>query len=428
MDLPPPPQANDPIITQFKPVQGQWELNDKNIQHIGTKTGETILHNYCRYVNTTPLEVYRYLIEVKGCDVNAQDKDKDTAVHRAITYFRQNGSNNNTVLTYLLSQNGVNANVKNQFGSNLLHFACRNINNLSFDIFKLLIETMGGDLNVQNNSNDTPIHCAIHYFEQNHQNVSILTYLLNHKDVNVNQPFDYGCTLFHIACLSIHTLPLDIFKHIVEIKGGDINIRDEFDCTPIDLSFQRFRQDDGSNIDVLMYLLSLDDVNVNAMNKIGHTLLHLVCQNISNFPIDVFKYMIEFKGGDINLKDMKNDTPIHNALRFFNPKTDFTILFYLLNQSDININDVNQFGLNLLHLACIQNLPGLDDEDEDYDDEDYDEDYDDDDDEDDDEDDTDSPHQRVIGDEEVAETAGIDTIRSQIVEILIEKYLKLDFD
>jgi hypothetical protein len=30
--LPPPPQDDDPIITLFRPVLGQWELNDKNIE------------------------------------------------------------------------------------------------------------------------------------------------------------------------------------------------------------------------------------------------------------------------------------------------------------------------------------------------------------------------------------------------------------
>jgi len=63
---PPPPQHDDPIITQFKPVNGQRELTDDNVKHIHPKTGETILHNYCRHINTTPIEVWRYLIEVKG--------------------------------------------------------------------------------------------------------------------------------------------------------------------------------------------------------------------------------------------------------------------------------------------------------------------------------------------------------------------------
>jgi len=100
MNLPPPPQDDDPIITQFKPVKGQWELNDENIQRVDPETGNTILHNYCKCINTTPVEVYRYLIETKGCDVNAQDKSKDTLLHWAVRYFNPNKGGDINVLTY----------------------------------------------------------------------------------------------------------------------------------------------------------------------------------------------------------------------------------------------------------------------------------------------------------------------------------------
>jgi hypothetical protein len=76
-----------PIITQFKPVKDQWELNDDNIKRIDQRTGKTILHNYCGYIKTTPLGVYRYLIETKGCDINVQDKYNDIPLHRAFENF-----------------------------------------------------------------------------------------------------------------------------------------------------------------------------------------------------------------------------------------------------------------------------------------------------------------------------------------------------
>jgi hypothetical protein len=60
MSLPSSRKNNDPIITQLKPVMGQWEFHDDNIKRIDRKTGQTILHNYCEDINTTPLAVYRY--------------------------------------------------------------------------------------------------------------------------------------------------------------------------------------------------------------------------------------------------------------------------------------------------------------------------------------------------------------------------------
>jgi len=148
MDVPPPPPPldNDPIITQFRPVDDQWELNDTNINRIDPTTRYTILHNYCCYINTTPREVYRYLIETKGCDVNVQDNSKNTPIHDAFLFFDPNKGGDITVLHYLLSQKGVNVNIKGYNGYTLLHMACKRINRLPLEIFKLLIETMGCDV------------------------------------------------------------------------------------------------------------------------------------------------------------------------------------------------------------------------------------------------------------------------------------------
>jgi hypothetical protein len=74
---PPPPHDDDPIITKFKLFNGQWELTEDNIKRIEPQTGQTILHNYCKYINTTPIEVYRFLIDTKGCGISIQNNDEN---------------------------------------------------------------------------------------------------------------------------------------------------------------------------------------------------------------------------------------------------------------------------------------------------------------------------------------------------------------
>jgi hypothetical protein len=63
-----------------------------------------------------------------GCDINAQDDDNDTPLYHAFHRFYPRKCGNIAVLTYLLSQNNVNLNVKGKQGFSLLHLAC--INNL----------------------------------------------------------------------------------------------------------------------------------------------------------------------------------------------------------------------------------------------------------------------------------------------------------
>jgi ankyrin repeat protein len=353
MNLPPPPQDDDPIITQFKPITDQWKLTDEDINRIDPKTGHTILHNYCQHINTTPREVYRYLMETKGCDVNAQDKYNDTPVHDALRYFNPNGDI--TVLMYLLTQMNVNANIKGQYGYTILHYACEKINHLPLDVFKLLIETQGFDINVQNNNNSTPLHYALRDFDPTHGgNITVLTYLLSQKSINGNIKGWNGNTLLHTACININYLPLDVFKLLIETNGCDVNAQDDSNDTPIHNALSCFNPRNGGDTKALTYLLSQRGVNGNIKYKYAYTLLHDACEKINRLPLEIFKLLIETMGCDVNAQDNYKYTPLHYAIDFFdaNAGGDITVLPYLLSQKDINGNIKGEDGDSLLHIAC----------------------------------------------------------------------------
>jgi ankyrin repeat protein len=355
MNLPPLPQGDDnPIITQFRPVHGQWELNDENIKRISPESGSTILHNCCVYINTTPVEVYRYLIKVKGCDINAQNHGKNTPLHYAIDSFNPNDGCDITVLHYLLTQTNVDVNIKGRGGYIILHRACQYINKLPLDVFKLLIETAGCDVNAQNTLNYTPLHDAIGCFNPNAGGaITVLHYLLSQKGIDVNIKGYNGDTLLHRACQRINTLPLDVFKVLIETMGCDVNAHDNGNDTPLHGALCSF---DPTNADmtVLAYLINQKGVNVNTKGEDGETLLHYVCQKMNYIPIEIFKLLIETAGCDINAQDKYKNTPLHDALRNFYPNDggDVTILTYLLSQKGIDVNIKNQYGYTILHVAC----------------------------------------------------------------------------
>jgi ankyrin repeat protein len=274
---PPPPQADDPIITQFKPDYGQWELTEDNINRIDPETGHTILHNYCQHINTTPLGVWRYLIETRGCDINAQDNKKDTPLHRAFRYF--NPKSDIAVLTYLFSQKGINGDAKDQYGYTILHKACERINELPKEIFELLIETVGCDVNAQDYNLNTPLHRAFCCFDRTDGGkIAVLIHLLTQKGINCNIKGQSGYTLLHYASNEING-PINIFKLLIETHGADVNIQNDNNDTPVHLAFRSFKHDNGGNIDVLAYLINQQTVNVNIKGKKGHNLLHLACLN-----------------------------------------------------------------------------------------------------------------------------------------------------
>jgi ankyrin repeat protein len=290
MNLSPPPQDDDPIITQFKPYYDQWELTDNNINRIGPETGHTILHNYCCYINTTPLGVYQYLIEAKGCDVNAQDKCKDTPFHNALRYFNPNKGGNIAVLMYLLGQKDINFNIKGQYGCTILHLACDNINYLPLDIFTLLIETHGCDVNVQDSEKNTPIYYATRRFNPNDGgDITALTYLLTQE----NSQTTINDQLFY-TCRYIHRFTLDVFKVLIETLGADVNVQDSDKNTPLHYALDDFSPNFGVDyIVTLTYLLNQKGANGNIRDKNGNTLLHRACCKINNLPLEIFKVLIE---------------------------------------------------------------------------------------------------------------------------------------
>jgi ankyrin repeat protein len=290
MNLTPPPplQDNDPIITQFRPEGDQWELTDDNIKRIDPKTGETILHNYYAHINTTPLEVYRYLIETKGCDINVEDNRGDTPLHRAFDGFQtaENGDEigcDITILIYLFTQKGVDVSIKNQYGCTLLHAVCERINYLPLDVFKVLIETHGFDVNVRDNDNDTPLHVALAWFNPyNGGDINVLTYLLSQEGIDGDTKGQCGYTFLHMACDMINYCPLDAFKFLIETMGCDVNAQDDSKNTPVQKAFRYFDPNEGGDITVLTYLFTQNNVNLNVKGKQGFNLLHYACTN--NLP------------------------------------------------------------------------------------------------------------------------------------------------
>jgi ankyrin repeat protein len=272
-------QNDDTTITQFKPVKGQWELNSVNIKRIDHYTRTTILHNYCEHINDTPIEVFRYLIETHGCDINLRDNYSNTPVHYALSYFdnKRNNGGASAVLTYLLEQNNLNITTKSNYGRNLLHDACTNIIGLPLDIFKLLIETKGVDVNAVDDYKHTPIHIILEHFGLSDYCAPVLTYLFCQGGINATIQGQNGITFLHIACMYINKLPLDVFKYLIETMGCDINAQANDKSTPLDLALQEFNLDYGGESAVLIYLLSQDNVNVCIQDPNGDTLLHRAC-------------------------------------------------------------------------------------------------------------------------------------------------------
>jgi hypothetical protein len=115
----------------------------------------------------------------------------------------------------------IDVNIKGKNDDTLLHYACKNINQLSLDVFKVLIETHGVDVNIQNKERNTPIHLAFRCFDPNKGgDITVLTYLINQKNINPNINGKNGHTLLHLACIR------EIGYDSDDVKNSDEGLED----------------------------------------------------------------------------------------------------------------------------------------------------------------------------------------------------------
>jgi ankyrin repeat protein len=153
-------------------------------------------------MNILPIDIFKVLIETLGYDVNAQDDGNDTPLHVALKNFYPDYGGDINILTYLINQKNVDANIKGEYGSTILHTACEKINDLPLEIFKVLIETYGADINAQDKYRDTPFHDALDRFNPNDGgDITVFMYFLNQMGVNANIKGKDGYTILHLVCI-----------------------------------------------------------------------------------------------------------------------------------------------------------------------------------------------------------------------------------
>jgi ankyrin repeat protein len=143
----------------------------------------------------------------------------------------------------------------------------------------LLIETHGADVNARDDNKDTPIHIAFRRFDPDYDgDTSLLSYLIDQKNVNGKIKGKDGSTLLHLACEIISDyLPFKIFKCLIETHGADINAQDDVGDTPIHVAL-RCHDPHGCDGDhevteTLTYLINQKNVKRNIRNEDGYTIL-----------------------------------------------------------------------------------------------------------------------------------------------------------
>lgn len=197
---------------------------------INIKTTDVNLYTPLHYaIGTGNLKMVKFLVK-NGADINVKDGDGCTPLMHAA----RNGDLE--IFNYLVSLKGIDVNVVDTRGANVLFWAT--VSEKFPQMARVLIEKFNMDINVRNNKGRTPIMEAAKYSEKN------VEFLLD-CGVKPDCVDNKGNNLFHMLMKLEFDPRQKVQKKLLRRLNLDFNAQNQNGETPLDIAYKRSRPDLG---------------------------------------------------------------------------------------------------------------------------------------------------------------------------------------
>lgn len=304
-------------------------VNWEELNHLSTHEILSLLGNLigCSY---SPEVLLRYL--KKNENFNLSSAIYSEAASKAMEYAFKSGASMIDFLmdkgfdvnTYFAKQNLYGDSIKNPFLVALIE-RCG-----SLELVKKALD-LGANVNAKNSFAMTPLHKACLLEADAYEMTHML--LMYGADPNVRD--EKGKFLLHHAAENGQE---KIVKLLIEHRAWQDVVEDSKQMTPIHLAAL------NGYGGVVKHLLHAG--NLNALDRKGHSLLHLLCKSKTD-PIDMVEYLLE-AGVDANIPNKKGKLPLHIAAKSGHIMTALKLLSACPQQ--INAKDAN--GWTFFMHAC----------------------------------------------------------------------------
>lgn len=247
------------------------------------------------------------------------------------------------VKKYIKKKGCVNVKDPNT-GLSLLQTACKYhgkecrflFSKRKFDIIELLLKN-NADVNMRYRNGMTALHILCKYYHGFHREEFIN--LLLAYGANVNGKDKYGRTPLHYICYNASD-NLQSAKFLVK-NGADINAIDKTGSTPLHHACCQLHISNS----VARFLIEMY-ADASVKNNNGNTCLHYVC---ACGDLDVAMCLLGRV--NINEKNYKGNTPLHNAC-----ENSYAIVVNTLISYGGNMNIINNNGITPLNIAKKNNM------------------------------------------------------------------------
>ena len=212
------------------------------------KIGRTPLHEAC---TTGKLNIVLYLLLVHKAQVDR----KSNVGFTALFYACQEG--HLLVAKALFEQGHTDVNAVSDFGTSALHRAIRQD---KFDCVRFLLEVCNAKI-FKNKIGWKGIHIA-----SSNGSVEIVTYLVNHLFVNVEDKTNDGMTALHIAS---NNGRYELVKSLIQDLGADVEAASKDGFTSLHIACSI------GNLAICEYLLNVCHARIKTADNMGRAALHI---------------------------------------------------------------------------------------------------------------------------------------------------------
>lgn len=216
----------------------------------------------------------------------------------------------------------------------LLHAACYGEN---YEIIKTLLTKFNFDPNIDDRSNKRAIHICC-----KKGNFDLVDLIINRSSIPVDLNVRYNSkTPLEIACENGN---YEIVQLLLRQNGIQVNATNANEVPPLLLASKNW------NPKIIKLLLSeVNDVNVDALDYNGKTVLHYVCEKNE---VELCEKILSISSQSINKRSNDLNTPIQLAINRRNLEIVKILMKYISSdQINFKFNDDN----TLLSTACLNN-------------------------------------------------------------------------
>jgi ankyrin repeat protein len=305
------------------------------------------------------------LIQVPGLDINEQDENGDTALHKHIVGIDPKK------IKKLLKLN-TNPNIQNKKGETpiLKYFYsnCCCSKKIEISIIDLLVK-YGANLHIKDNDGNNILNVFLTRTNEFYENEkTLIIYLLNHE-FSADEKDAQGKTILHKLCYSSSYLNhFELIKMLVDDKNVKIEALDNVGKTPMsylndsnkEIAIYLIRKGAEANctnrsnnnwIDDIDCLVNIPGMDINNEDENGSTILH---KYIGVYDLKKIKQLLDY-GAKINTQNKKGETPIlkhFHSEDFRTNKTEIEKLAFLSEYSvDLSLNDIEGYNIFTLYFT-----------------------------------------------------------------------------